>query len=401
MTHWRSLCTGLALLAAGCDNGSQTLGWQTAGVAAPEPVRWFGGPSYYARWPNGFPSDPSFFPIGVWMQNPINAARFRAVGVNHYVGLWQGPTAEQLTAAASAGMPAVCEQAGVWQENLASATIRGWLHSDGPDNAQENPDGSYGPCIAPSVTQARYAEMVAADATRPVMLLLGQGVATPDWVGRGSCTGQTEDYPLYANGADILANYTYPLYNGHPLELIATGIDNLNVYANFEKPVLADLQASNIDGLVRPTPQQLRAQVWMSVIHGAAGILYFCHQMTPDPEFNETDCLDDPPTAAALTAINQELSTLAPALNSQSYALSPISSNAQVPVHAVLKQLGSERYVFAAGMADGATSASFSLAGIGEPSSIEVIGEGRSLIPANGAFSDTFEPYAVHLYLLR
>lgn len=397
MKHVALLLAALAL--AGCDSGPQTLGWVGAQANEPEPLPWFGGPSYYEPWSAGFPADPSYFPIGVWMQNPLNVARFAAVGVNHFVGLWQGPTDEQLAAMDAASMPVVCEQAGVWQAHLASRTIFGWLQADGPDNAQQNADGSYGPCIAPATSQARYAEMVAADASRPVMLLLGQGVATPDWVGRGSCTGQIEDYPEYAKAADLLVNYTYPLGNGHPLELVATGIDNLNRYAGHQKPVIADLEASNIHGDVRPTPHQIRAEVWMSLIHGAAGIQYFCHRFEPD--FSETDCLDDPDTAAALTRINQELVTLAPALNSQSFALAPVSSNPNVPIHAVYKKPGKGRYVFAASMANGVTTASFSLRGLGSVKTIAVVGEGRTLSPTVDSFEDAFEPYAVHLYSLE
>jgi hypothetical protein len=390
----------LALRAlSGCDSGPQTLGWEGASTAPPKPLPWFGGSDYYGQWPRGFPADPSFFPIGVWMQNPANAARHQAVGVNHYVGLWQGPTEEQMTAMESAGMHVVCEQAGVWQAHLESATIQGWLEADAPDNAQENPDGSYAPCIAPSVTQTRYAQMAAADATRPVTLMLGQGVATPDWVGRGECTGRTEDYPQYARAADILVNYTYPLNNGHPLELVATGIQNLNRYAGHSKPIMADLEASSINGRVRPTPHQLRAEVWMSLIHGAAGIQYFCHQI--EPNFSETDCIDDAVTATALTHINAQLKELAPVLNTQSFELSPVSRNADVPVHAVLKKSGRDRYVFAISMADAATTAVFALAGIGSPTRIEVIGEGRNLVPTNDAFEDAFEGYGVHLYRLR
>jgi hypothetical protein len=329
------------------------------------------------------------------MQNPMNAERFAAVGVNHFVGLWQGPTEEQLATARAADMPVVCEQAGAWQGSLDDANIRGWLEADGPDNAQELPDGSYGPCIEPAVTRARYAEMVAADASRPVVLLLGQGVATPDWEGRGACTGRTEDYFEYSKGADILVNYTYPVANQHPIELTATGIEKLNEYAGWSKPVVADIEASSIHGLPRPTPVELRAEVWMSLIHGAAGIQYFCHRMTP---LNETDCLDDATTAAALSRINREIMQLAPALNSQSYALRPLSSNSTVPVHAVLKRAGGERYVFAAAMSDGATTATFSLSGLGTATRIEVIGESRSIAPRGSAFEDAFEPYAVHLY---
>jgi hypothetical protein len=380
----------------GCDSGAHTLGWlETESEALPEALPWFGGPRYYADFPRGFPTEPSFFPIGVWMQNPSNATRFAEVGVNHYVGLWQGPTEEQLATATAAGMPVVCEQAGVWADNVSHANIRGWLQADGPDNAQERADGSYGPCIEPSVTQARYAEMRAADATRPVLLLLGQGVATPDWIGRGDCTGHTEDYPEYAKAADILVNYTYPLANQQPLELVATGIERLNGYAAWQKPVFADVEASSIEGLPRPTPHQLRAEVWMSLIHGAAGIQYFCHRMTP---LNETDCLDDEATASALTRINSELTQLASALNSQSYAMKPQSSNGAVPVRAVTKNLGGARYVFAVVMADDATTAAFPLPGLAEGSSVEVIGEGRNLTASKGRFEDAFAAYAVHLY---
>jgi len=38
--------------------------------------------------------DPNFFPLCVWVQAPSNAARYRAAGINTYVGLWRGPTDE-------------------------------------------------------------------------------------------------------------------------------------------------------------------------------------------------------------------------------------------------------------------------------------------------------------------
>ena len=45
---------------------------------------------------------PTFFPIGVWLQNPRNAAAFRAIGINTYVGLWNAPTNDDLAGAAAA-----------------------------------------------------------------------------------------------------------------------------------------------------------------------------------------------------------------------------------------------------------------------------------------------------------
>src|SRR5690349_3135379 len=58
---------------------------------------WAGGPEYFAKWKNGPPSDPSFFPIAVWLQSPPNAKRYKDVGINLFVGLWEGPTEDQLS----------------------------------------------------------------------------------------------------------------------------------------------------------------------------------------------------------------------------------------------------------------------------------------------------------------
>ena len=60
------------------------------------------------RWPLSPVGNKDFFPVGVWLQNPANAQRYRAAGFNVYVGLWQGPTAEQLRVLTQAGMPVIC-----------------------------------------------------------------------------------------------------------------------------------------------------------------------------------------------------------------------------------------------------------------------------------------------------
>ncbi len=40
---------------------------------------------------------PAIFPIAVWLQDPANAAKYKSAGINVYVGLWQGPTEEQIS----------------------------------------------------------------------------------------------------------------------------------------------------------------------------------------------------------------------------------------------------------------------------------------------------------------
>ena len=64
-----------------------------AAESAPQPS------SPYSQWANGPGKDASYFPIAVWLQNPNKAAEYRKAGINLYVGLWKGPTDDQLSGA--------------------------------------------------------------------------------------------------------------------------------------------------------------------------------------------------------------------------------------------------------------------------------------------------------------
>ena len=97
---------------------------------------------------NGFPADANFFPIGVWMQSPIRAARYKAIGINTFVGLWEGPTEQQLAALARQDMYVVAEQNDVGLKSVNGHVIKAWMQQDEPDNAQPIGLGLYGTCIA-------------------------------------------------------------------------------------------------------------------------------------------------------------------------------------------------------------------------------------------------------------
>jgi hypothetical protein len=411
MRRARTLLACLAVSAlAACDGGTQPLGWTLA--AGPNDsslpgdtfVPWAGGPAYYRRWSLGPSPDPSFFPIAVWLQSPPNAAQYAAAGVNTFTGLWMGPTDAQLSGLGDAHMATYCDRddAGVWSAHLADPTIEAWTQPDGPDDAQPKAGGGYDPCVDPAIVRAGYEAFVASDPRRPVYLGLGRGVADTEWNGRGDCTGKTDMYPAYAEGGDLLAFHIYPHEDGVPIEIVAAGVENLRGWAHDAKPVTATIEASNINGHGRPTPGELAAEVWMSLVHGAAGLQYFCHRFMPT--FSETDCLDDAPTAAALTAINGRIHGLALVLNTPSVANGVVvtSSNASVPVDVMLKRQGGATYLFAVEMRAGTTTASFALRAIPPAASVEVIGEGRAVPVAGTAegvsFSDAFAGYAVHLY---
>jgi hypothetical protein len=59
-------------------------------------------------WVNGPHAGPDSFPRAVWLQDPRYASRYKQAGINLHVGLWRGPTEDQLGALKATGMLVIC-----------------------------------------------------------------------------------------------------------------------------------------------------------------------------------------------------------------------------------------------------------------------------------------------------
>ncbi len=365
--------------------------------------------SPYAVWSAGPSSDPGYFPIAVWLQDPRNAASYKRAGINLYVGLWKGPTEGQLTALKAAGMPVICEQNAVGLAHRDDSTIVGWMHGDEPDNAQEvvdrkNGRRSYGPPIPPSRIVDDYAKLRAQDPTRPIMLNLGQGVANDAWKGRGP-QGKLDDYLTYTRGGDIVSFDVYPVAGldrpdgAEFLWYVPKGVDRLFKWTDGKKIIWNCIECTHIgDAKTKATPHQVRAEVWMALVHGSRGLIYFVHQF--QPKFNEHALLDDPEMLAAVTALNRQIHELAPVLDSPRVVSGGVvqSSVADVPIDLMVKRANGSTYVFAVGMRNKPAQGSFELRDLPGDGRAEVLGEGRTIDVRDGRFRDDFAAYDVHLY---
>lgn len=350
--------------------------------------------------PNGLPQDPAFFPIGVWLQIPSNATRYRELGINLYVGLWDGPTQAQLDELDKAGMPVICEQNDVGLQHRGK-TIVGWLQGDEPDNAQKAAIG-YGPPIEPHVVVADYERMRRRDPTRPVLLNLGQGVAWDDWHGRGTRTNHPEDYPEYTKGADIVGFDIYPVTHDKPavqgkLEFVGRGVQRLVGWTQGKKPVWACIETTHVNnGKVRPTPTQVRSEVWMAIASGASGIVYFAHEF--EPKFVEAGLLAHPEIAAAVAAVNAEVRALAPILNRplvRDAVQVQVDGDGEVAVRA--HRDGKDLVVIAASLSGAPLQATFTVAGQ-RTGKVARLGEERPATLTDGRFPEQFAPYGIGLY---
>ena len=359
---------------------------------------------------NGLPTDPKFFPLAVWLQPPHLAPRYRELGINLYLGLWDGPTAPQLTALEQAGMLTICAQNPVGLAHRGKAIV-GWMHGDEPDNAQPGKLG-YGPPIPPHDVVADYERLRKTDPTRPVLLNLGQGVAWDGWHGRGPRTNHPEDYPEYAKGCDIASFDIYPVTHDKPavagkLEFVGKGVQRLVGWTQGKKPVFACIETTHIQSAtLRPTPAQLRSQVWMAITCGADGIVYFAHEW--QPKFHEAALLTYPDITKAVQDVNAEVLAVAPVLNSPTLAdavtvtvrgtgTNAGEAAADGEVAVLCKAAGRDLFVFAASLQGTPVQATFTVKGKSS-GKVVVQGEQRELKLEGGRFRDEFAGYGIHHY---
>jgi len=358
----------------------------------------------YAGWKHGPSTDPGFFPVAVWLQAPKNAPKYQAIGINVYIGQWKGPTEKDLAELKKHGMKVICDQNEVGLKHKDDPTIIGWMHGDEPDNCKRNADDTkWIPVAKPDEIIADYKRMKAKDPTRPVYLNLGCKVADDKY--KGSWVGDHQIYVEFLKGCDIVSYDIYPAKSSKPhlkgnLWYVPLGVDRLYTWADGGRTIVWNILECTPNAEKKPTPRDIRAEVWMSLVHGSTGICYFVHQFRPT--FIEAGLLAYPEMAKAVGEINRQIHDLAPVLNSPTIAGGAVaeSGNKDVPLDLMVKRHKGATYVFAVAMRDGKTRADFQVRGLPGKAVAEVLGESRTIAVDGGRFADDFEGYGVHLYKL-
>jgi hypothetical protein len=355
------------------------------------------GNNPYSQWPNGPSTNPNFFPIGVWLQRPSHAQEFKDIGINMFVGFSGSLDRSSLRQFASARMPLIPDQNSVGLTSPQNNWIQGWEAQDEPDNAQSNRR-----CVRAIQVVSAYSAIKANDRTRPVFLNFGRGVSDINWVGRGTCTGDTSYYPSAIRGGDIISFDIYPVafYDGR-LEMVPQGVDNLRKWvqqAGGSHVIWNFIEGAAIKGGAAPTYAQLEAEVWMSLIHGSQGIIYFVHQFSP--KFREDGIFNSPTVVRAVTSINSQITSLAPVLNSPTITNdTQVASSARstAPISMMEKRSEGSIYIFAVEMRNNTAVARFTTPAV-QSGTVNVLNENRQLSIVNGKFQDNFNGYGVHLY---
>ena len=319
-------------------------------------IPWEGGPGYWSQFPRSKDAgwtDPSFFPISVFMGKPEHAAALKALGINTYMGAEHDGS--PLSSITKQGIFVLPQDEWTQSEVGDDPHAVGWFISDECDMGI----GCTGSSPAENLAdQARKVERVRAfDDGRFTMANYANGVLDTYWA-RGSMAQLMEIVDVAS--VDKYA-YTSPFVDDQmthsphwpagssPASAGSYGwvADRMRSYQDpaGQHPnwifVEAAMPLLNDAGSLTITPDQIEGAAWSAIIHEARGLAYFQHNNGPICGFYSlVEC--DRARLDRITEINTQIQSLAPVLNTQSYQYSfNDSSDTMLKVH------GGSAYIFA------------------------------------------------------
>lgn len=342
-----------------------------------------------------------FIPLMSWAQDVSRFPLLKSLGFNTFAGNFDNkpPAREFCDIAQKAGGYAIPNFDAAAKGHPA---LLGYDQPDEPDLDFEK--GT--PRATPEATVAAYKEMTEKDPTRPVWIgCTAYFMVGPQWAASRTPEDKKAFYSAMTQAGDVVAFDVYPIYGRNEdkqLTWVAEGVSQLRQYGG-SRPVQAAIETSKGSQWITyerqkgVKPMHTRAEVWMAIIRGARGITYFTHAWRPAfTEFAPT-----PEMQAELKRLNGQIARLTP-------AICAAPTNRQIsmtmadglPCHFMSNEQGGALYVFAQNtdMSYRAGSGTLTVEGLKAGTTVEVVDENRTIVAAEGQFTDSFGPMAEHIY---
>lgn len=407
-----ALAAALASVAlGGCDPSSPQAqeGPVTTTLSLPTEA-WWGGPEYYAKFPQAAErgwSDPSFFPIAVFLGKPEQATQLKSVGVNTYMAVERDGT--PISAVTDQGLSVIAQDE--WIKEVGDDPgVVGWFVSDecemgyaGCTPDWNNDNGEAGRLAEQKKRAKQFSTL---DDGRFLQANFGNGVLGTWWapntmkdhvalmdvtsVDKYAYTSTAVDRlikesPAWPKGKNPVSASTYGWLEDRMEGFADPAASKPNwVFVETSRPLLDESDMGK-----RITPERIHGAAWSALIHGAAGVAYF--QNNNDGQcgmYSLLQCGDALRTS--VTELNAEIRSLAPVLNSVSYTW-----DFGPDVDTALKAYDGSAYILAM-TSGGKGERTFTLPPDVHGDSVEVVGENRTIPVKDGAFTDDFTEESVH-----
>ncbi len=205
----------------------------------------------------------------------------------------------------------------------------------------------------------------------------------------------------YRMCADVIWTDPYPI-PGSPAKRVADVVQGCVNGMTDGKPVWAVPQGfdwsvwhtGKVNGEHRPTDAEERCMTYLTLVHGAKGIIYWAH--TASKYYIE----DYPDHWNYMKKLAGEMRDLTPALLTPNAKRAVQVTPKEATLDTMVKEVGGQVYLFAVNREPTACSAGFRLDGIQSKRQVEVLFEGRKIQAADGIWKDDFKPLEVHVYRL-
>lgn len=347
-----------------------------------------------------------FFPLGVWLQPTKQIDLCKSLGINIFLGHdANGEDAKfYLDTCASKGVYCSMQYVSFNDDQIKAfkehPAFVYWISADEPDQIDEKKGG---PIVSPEEIIEKYKWIKKLDPDHPV-----SSGFTAFWV-MDRPQIKAALYPKYLPGMDISGFDIYPCNLGEPQRLYyyMKGCKKLNKLDKGLKPHSVALEVSFIgaekgkqkDPKCRaPNANELKAEVWMSIVGGAHEILYFTHSWSP----SYSQCRIPEDLQAEMKILNKQITDLAPIIlsaNSNIEVTAEKKGDSETDVETLVKEGSGKIYIFTSNIKYKAGDVEFTIKGASS-GDVEVYEENRKLKMTNGKFTDKFKEYEPHVYIM-
>jgi hypothetical protein len=344
-----------------------------------------------------------FFPIGVFSQPEQSFAKWKTRGINTILETPQGHDPVSWDRAAqAAGLKIIRRPLADPKADIGRKDLLAWSHWDEPDAAGRAPEWTPG-------FEKTAKEWRSIDPKRSIFI----NFAGPDlsWFTTRTdsySTNYASFYPRLIATADWIANDLYPsggwLNQAHqsrrgdvtlvtePLKILK-GMTKKPLFAFIET---SEVEKGNIPGARCPTANEVRAQIWLTLIHGVRGLFYFPAVVGKGGfQFDGTP----PEIVSEITRQNALITQLAPVLQGEINP-SGFAASASGPVEVGWRKSGASLLIIVVNTKPASAPAvEIKFSGTDPKGTLKELMEGKSLTMVGGTITTDLAPLGVKLFV--